>query len=465
MTPSPTAALERQLPHSPDAERATLGCMLMERSAIDAARTILVDGADEFFSEKHGELYGFIVKLADVGKPLDGVVIKDELIKAGRFDALGGYEFLASLVNAVPSALRVNYYAEIVHQKHVGRQAVVAAHRVLEEAFDDTCNAGEMIEVFDREARQLGARLGGETCSPLAADAEAMLAELNRRDGLKAPGLPTPFWELDSITCGLQIGEFTIVAARPSVGKSALLLHCAEHLALDRGCPVIVYSLEMSRESLTQRLLCSRAGVDSGRVRHRNLTETDLAYLGRAESDLRKGAPLLVDVARGASIDQLCARARVAVRKYKAKAVFVDYLQLVRGSPDSRKQTRDIQIGTVTAGLADLRGLGVTVVAASQLNRAPMRDGVKGRPPRLDDLRESGNIEQDADVVYLLHPLGDDETDERVQVHVAKQRNGPTGYATLRFHKATTRFLDMGQRPPESDYEPVAVTGQQGMEF
>jgi replicative DNA helicase len=420
--------------------------MLQEPSAISEAITLLKDtGSALFWLEKHQQLYDLIVKLWGANKPMDGVVIKDELIRSGSFEELGGYDFLGSLVSSVPSALRVREYAQIVREKAMLRQLIGAAHRAMEAAFDDKLPAPEILDAAEREIfgvtekRVIG---GPQVLSELLED---VYRKIEKLDDSALTGEPTGFYELDDLTCGLQPGELIIVAGRPSMGKTALGLNIAEHLALseDPPRPVLFFSLEMSRQQVAQRILCSRARVDAHKLRRGKHDDQDLSRL-LAVADECQYKPLLVDDTSDLSILELRARARMEHRRHRLRAIFVDYLQLARApGAESRQQ----EVAEISRGLKALaKELDVPVVAMAQLNRKP--EDRKSNVPRMSDLRESGAIEQDADLVALLHResqsrLGEDpgsSDDPRAQLIVAKQRNGPVGTIELHFNRQWTRF-------------------------
>lgn len=420
--------------------------MLQDGAVISEAITALKDtGPRLFWLEKHQQLYDLILSLWDVNKPIDGVVIKDELIRSGRFDELGGYDFLASLVGSVPSALRVTHYAQIVREKAILRQLIGATHRTMEAAFDDKLPTPEILDAAEREIFEVTEKrvTGGPQPLPeLVAEAFERIQDL---DGKPLTGEPTGFFELDHLTCGLQPAELIIIAGRPSMGKTALGLNMAEHIALSEAPPrpVLFFSLEMSRQQVAQRILCGRAKVDSQRLRHGRLSQEELRRL-QAAADECQGKPLLVDDTSTLSILELRARARMEYRRHRIRAVFVDYLQLVRAP---RTESRQQEVAEISRGLKALaKELNLPVVAMAQLNRKP--EDRRSTVPRMSDLRESGALEQDADLVALLHresqsKLGEDpdtEHDPKAELIIAKQRNGPVGTVRLHFNRQWTRF-------------------------
>ena len=466
---SPGRARERALPHAPDAERALLGSMLLEQTAIGEAITILKDaGSSAFFFPKHQKLYDHIVELYDENKAIDGVVIKDELDRRGLFDELGGYDFLADLVNAVPSALRVRHYAEIVREKHLLRELIGATHRVMDTAYEDGRPPAEILDYAEQEVFGVTERRVSSSPETLLEQIDALFKKIE--DKQPHTGEETGFFELDDLLCGLQPSELIIVAGRPSMGKTALGLNMAENLALTQGKPTLFFSLEMSRQQVAQRILCSRARVNSHRLRRGRVTDQDLERLKDAADEI-SGRPLFVDDSSSLSILELRARARMAYRKHSVKAIFVDYLQLMHARG---WETRQAEVAEISRGLKALaKELNVPIVAMAQLNRNP--EDRTGNRPRMSDLRESGAIEQDADVVMLLHRESYYKTNRAVddalqggvgggpqaaqtpedttaELIIAKQRNGPVGTIKLHFSKQWTRF---DNHKPGQEYETV----------
>ncbi len=419
--------------------------MLQEHAAIGEAVSVLQDcGPSAFFFDRHQRLYDHIVALYDEARPIDGVVIKDELVRRGQFESLGGYEFLAELLSAVPSALRVRDYARIVREKFVLRALIRATHRVMEIAFDEKSPTQAILDEAEREIFEVTEKrvAGGPTALPDLVREEFARIE-QRGDEDVVTGEPSGYDALDEMTCGLQRSELIIVAGRPSMGKTALGLNMAEHMALNAGRPVLFFSLEMSRQQVAQRILCSRARVDSHRLRRGRISDRELDQLKTAADEI-SGKPLFVDDSGSLTILELRARARMAYRKLGVRAIFVDYLQLAR-SPGS--ESRQNEVADISRGLKALaKELEIPVIAMAQLNRNP--EDRSGNRPRMSDLRESGAIEQDADVIMLLHreayykPANElsEEEAAQAQLIIAKQRNGPVGDVDLHFNHSLTRF-------------------------
>lgn len=421
--------------------------MLQAKEAIGDGITVLQDaGAEAFFRESHQQLYDLFRELYDRNAPIDAIIIKDELARRGLFESVGGYEYLARLINAVPHALRANHYARLVRDKFLLRSLIRAAYQVMDAAFDPKLTPQEALDYAERMVFAVTERRVQAAAQALPdLVREALLLIKDREDGALT-GVPTGYYELDELTCGLQAGELIIVAGRPSMGKTAFGLNIAEHVAISERRPVIFFSLEMNKQQVAQRVLCSRARVDAHRLRRGRHSREDLARLESAHGEIT-GSPLLVDDASSLSILELHARARTAKRKFGIEAVFVDYLQLMR-APGIKE--RHLEVGAVSQGLKRLaKDLNVPVVAMAQLNRQVEGAHRRGNRPRMSDLRESGAIEQDADVVMLLHresyyrtpDAAAEAGDENVaDVIIAKQRNGPTDTIKLHFNRQFTRF-------------------------
>ncbi len=432
--------------------------MLLTKEAIGEAIVELADAsAEAFFLEKHQRLFEVMVAIYDVDRPIDGILIKDELERRGIFESLGGYDFLAGLSAAVPHALRARHYAQLVREKHLLRQLIGATHRVMEIAYDD---ADPAEQILDRAETELFAVTQRRVTTGLQALPD-LIRETFERIELHADGaltgMSTGFLEMDELTCGLQPAELIIVAGRPSMGKTAFGLNLAEHMAVTEKMPVLFFSLEMSRQQVAQRILCSRARVNAHRLRRGRHSQADIGRLQDTADELT-GAPLLVDDSSSLTVMELRARARMAYRKHQIRAVFVDYLQLMR-APGT--ESRHLEVGAISAGLKSLaKELEIPVIAMAQLNRQVEGSQRRGNRPRMSDLRESGAIEQDADVIMLLHresyyqtPSDDPEVgqDNAAEVIVAKQRNGPTDTIKLHFNKQYTRF---DNHAPAGDFEP-----------
>jgi len=439
----------RNMPESLAAEAAVLGSMIIDPECIGEVVEFLEMSA--FYRVEHQMIFDSLVSLYEKsrGGVIDGVLLRDELEKRKWLEEVGGVEYLTKLAESVPSSANVMYYAGIVKDKMLLRELIAATSEILDEAYDQ---AGETKEKLDEAERKIFA----VTDKNITGNAEAikdLVARsyelIEKRDGSHVTGIATGYYELDELTCGLQNGEMIIVAGRPSMGKTSLALNMAEYIGLVEKMPVAVFSLEMGRQQLAERFLCSVGEVDSQKVRRGLLGEEHYSRLVEA-CGLLSEAPIYVDDTSTLTPLELRAKSRRLKSLYGIRCVIVDYLQLMHlGS--GRVESRQQEITTISRYLKALaRELSVPVVVLSQLNRSP--EGREGHKPRMSDLRESGSIEQDADVVMLLHRedyyhRGDKEyePDNTADIIIAKQRNGPTGNVGLVFREKFTRFENAAQ--------------------
>jgi replicative DNA helicase len=457
-----TQTVPEVFPHDFNAEAALIGCMMSGHDAIGTAMERLpAECNDWFYDPRHAVMFRLLCDLFDKGLPVDGVVVKNELGRRKQLEAAGGMAYIVDLAGAAAYWGHPDSYAKIVYDKAMLRRLIVAADQIKATAN----NAGDPVaDILDDAERRLFAvteqRVAGQGSTIADVAAEAFAAIEDRKAG-ELRGLPTGLMELDDLTQGLQAGDLVIVAARPSTGKTSLALNVAEFLAVDEGKPVAFFSMEMSRTDLAERILSARGKVDSNLLRSGRLGAQQIDALRSALGEL-KAAPLFIDDAAGMTVLELRAKARRLRAQQNVAAIFVDYLQLMRvgGKVESRQQ----EVSTISRGLKGLaRELGIPVVVLAQLNRAV--EGRDGHRPRLSDLRESGSIEQDADVVMLLHRpsmYGEAGQENVAEVIIAKHRNGPTGTVRLHFHPGTTRFSNlytmaaMGQEEVQSPYESDA---------
>jgi replicative DNA helicase len=436
-------------PHNLEAERAVLGGILRDNFALTEVLRQL-HRPDLFYVAGHQKIFQVILEMFESSKPIDAVTLAEELARKAWLTDVGGHEALVEILEETLTAANVTYYARIVHDKAMLRQLIDAGTEILRDVYDGTAPAEELLaEAEKRIFAILQDRLIGD-----AIDIKTLLKRvfdrISARHGGDASGImgvPSGFADLDELTIGWQNSELIILAARPSIGKTALALNMAEHAAVDYHLPTLIFSLEMSQEELAERLLCSRARVNSHLLRKGRLGSEGMHKLIETSGDLDR-APLYIDDTPGRTILQIAATARRLMLRAGLRLIIIDYLQLIE--PDDRAVSRQEQISTISRRLKNLaRELKVPVIALSQLNRAP--EAREGHRPRMSDLRESGSIEQDADVVTLLHR--DDAYDSEknpgvAEVIVAKQRNGPVGEVKLSFLREFTRFENCHIEPP-----------------
>ncbi|AQT67332.1 Replicative DNA helicase [Anaerohalosphaera lusitana] len=430
----------KRMPESLEAEAAVLGSMVIDSACI--GQVVQTVTAENFYHPQHQPIYEALAALYERGGQIDLVLLRDELKKKNKLEEIGGVDYLVKVAESVPSAANFEYYAEIVHEKALLRQLIHASKEIMDKAFEE----GEVAEklnyaekrVFEvTEKRMTGAALPMKN---LLAEAFELI---EAREGQRITGLPTGYWELDDLLCGMQHGEMSIIAARPSMGKTSFAMNVAEHIAADNNTPLVMFSLEMGKHQLVERMLCGRARVDAQKVRRGTLSTEETAILTETASELFE-APIFIDDTPGLTPLEMLGKCRRLKAQHDIQAVFIDYLQLM--SLGGRVESRQQEVSTISRQLKSLaRELDVPVVVLSQLNRAA--EGRDGHRPRMSDLRDSGSIEQDADVIMLLHRedyyhRGDPEWEENntAEIIVAKQRNGPTDTVKLTFNGQYTRF-------------------------
>ncbi len=453
--PTPKAALpdvtrvERLPPHSPEAEQGVLGCiMLSPNDCLGESIEKLKAGAEVFYDLRHQTIFSALLEMYDSREAIDVITLQQRLKNKQLLDEVGGLAYLASLPDMVPSAANLGYYLDIVQEKFLLRKMIRTCTEVVTRVYDYEGEVDALMDEVERDILRISeSRVQSHTVTikELVKKAINTIEDFHQRQGMLT-GLGTGFTDLDKMTTGLHGGEMIVIAARPSVGKTSLAMNIAEHVSIDQRLPVGVFSLEMTSESLVLRMLCSRSRVNLRNVRDGFLAERDFPKLTGAAGKLAN-APLFIDDSSSLSILQLRAKARRMYQQYGVKLFIVDYLQLLH-STARRAENRQQEIADISSGIKALaKELSVPVVVLSQLNRELERE--KNRKPRLSDLRESGAIEQDADVVGLLYkPSSDDDEsggdaqEDAVPVNllIAKQRNGPTGDVNLTFLKSYTRF-------------------------
>jgi replicative DNA helicase len=451
-TPSARDAYrERRPPWSEDAEQAVLSAMLIDQDAILRASEYVDDTM--FYREGHRRIFRGMVAISERGDVVDPLTLSDELQRRGELDASGGKDYIGFLVDAVPTSANVEYHAKIVREKALLRRLIEASTDIVAEAFDARQTAGELLDHAESRIFEISQQRGREGFTRIK---ELLWPTMERiealqRGGRSITGVPSGFNDLDDLTSGFQPSDLVVVAARPSMGKTAFILNIAQHAAIEHNIPVALFSLEMSKESLVQRMLTGEARVDAQKLRKGMLRDDDFPRLARAAGILAQ-APIFIDDSPGITLLEM----RSAARRLRADAnvglVVVDYLQLIQSASEAENRTQEIsQISRSLKALA--KELSVPVVALSQLSRATEQRTDKR--PQLSDLRESGAIEQDADLVMFIYrqEMYEGPTDKdgnslegRAEVIVGKQRNGPTGIVNLFFHKAYTRFENYSAR-------------------
>ena len=447
---SSTASLDRLPPHDLQMEMGVLGCCLLDPNQClgECVEKLKDDGKLAFYDLRHQTIYEMLTEMYNARVPIDLITLQQKLKDLQILDQVGGISYLSQIQDVVPSSANLAYYLGIVREKFLLRKLIQTCSGVVSRIFDFEGDVEQLLDEVEKDILHVNeSREQNETkdVKKLVNDALVTIEHFFNRKG-ELSGVSTGFADLDKMTDGLHGGEMVIVAARPSMGKTSLAMNIAEHVALELNLPVGVFSLEMSAASLVLRMLCSLARVNMRSIRDGFMTEADFPKLMSASGRLA-AAKLLIDDTAGLSILQLRARARRMYQQHGIKLFVIDYLQLLNSTARRAQENRQQEIADISSGIKALaKELNVPVIVLSQLNRELEKD--KSRTPRLSDLRESGSIEQDADLVGLLYkPDAGDEDDapdesEGVAVNflIAKQRNGPTGDVNLTFLKPFTRF-------------------------
>ncbi len=427
-------------PHSIEAEMCLIASMMLDKDMV--GQVVQIVDRDAFFQADHQIIFDVLIKLYEQNRPIDAVIVREELVKRHLLEEVGGTQYLAAILSQVPSSAHGAHYAGIVREKSLLRQLIAASNDILRDAYAPHEQADIVLDKAEKRIFEIAMKkVGGQ----LVAMEDVLHEVFEMIENRGQRGLETGFFELDDMMNGLQNGEMIIVAARPSMGKTAFAMNVIEHVAADGILPCAVFSLEMSKQQLAQRMLCSRGMIDAHKLRKGMLQAHEYAHLANVVGELAK-APIWVDDSPGLTPLDLRAKARRLKLQHDVKCIMIDYMQLMDNpGPESRQQ----QISEISRGIkAVARELNVPVIALSQLNRAT--EGRDGHRPRMSDLRESGSIEQDADVVMLLHREDyyrmsepDFSPDNIAEVIIAKQRNGPTGTVKLTFLNKTTRFENL----------------------
>lgn len=444
-------AEDRIPPQDLIAEQSVIGSMLMDKNAIMKVVELL--HADSFYRDAHRYIYEVILDLFDRGEPIDLITVTDGLRKTGKLDMIGGSVYVADLLNSVPTAANVEYYARIVEEKAVLRRLIEAGTKIVGDAFDRKDDVNQILDEAEKSVFDIALKRVREGFFRIDSVIKGVLDKLDslydKKEGIT--GLPTGYPDLDHMTGGFQASDLIIIAARPSVGKTALALNIALNMAIKHKIPIAMFSLEMSKESLAQRMLCSEAEVNAQKLKTASLSDTGWKKLTRALGRLSE-APVFIDDSASLTATEIRAKARRLKIERGLGMVIVDYMQLMRGR--ARVENRVQEISEIARSLKTLaRELEVPVIAISQLSRAVEQR--TDRIPRLSDLRESGEIEQTADLVMFIHrddyynPQSD--RGNIAEIIIAKQRNGPVGTIELVFRKEIAKFASK-----ESRYEPVA---------
>jgi len=441
--------LDRLPPHSIEAEQGVLACVLLSpQDCMGECIEKFKPGGEVFYDLRHRTIYEALAEMYDGKQAIEVITLQQWLKDRKQLEAVGGLEYLAPLPDRVPSAANLKYYQDIVWDKYILRQMIRTCTEVVGQIYESEGEVDALVDEVETKILRISEEKEASKVTSISIKdhvhaAIQKIEEYHTNQGMLS-GLSTGFPDLDKMTTGLHGGEMIVIAARPSMGKTSLAMNVAESVALDQRLPVGVFSLEMTAESLVLRMLCSRSKVNLRKIRDGFFTERDFPKLTGAAGKMA-AAPLFIDDSPSLSILQLRAKARRMWQQHGIKLFVIDYLQLLH-STARRAENRQQEIADISSGVKALaKELKVPVIVLSQLNRELEKD--KNRKPRLSDLRESGAIEQDADLVALLYkPSGDEDEDAPeqdgvpVNLLIAKQRNGPTGDVHLTFLKPYTRF-------------------------
>jgi replicative DNA helicase len=431
-------------PHSLEAEESVLGALLMDKDAIVTVAPILQ--ADHFYETKHQKIYAAILMLYEEREPIDLVTVAEALKKNKALKKIGGKAYLTELLEKVPTAAHAEHYAKIVRDHAIKRELISSASRLVAMSFDEAVETRQILDFAEQQIFSLSQRHLARNFIPIK---DALTESFDRLDELQKStsglrGVPTGFTDLDNTLAGMQMSNLLILAGRPGLGKTALALNIAQFAAVKEKLPVGFFSLEMSKEELVDRLLVSQAEIDAWRLKTGRLDNEDFSRLSDAMGELAE-APLFIDDSPGISVMEMRTKARRLQVEQGLKLLIVDYLQLAM--PSRRWESRVQEVSEISQNLKNLaRELKIPVLALSQLSRAVEARGTK--VPQLADLRESGAIEQDADVVMFLY-REDEEDLENVTLSVAKHRNGPLRTLKLRFRGERIKFYPMEEKRKE----------------
>ena len=435
---------ERIPPQNVEAEESVLGALLIDKDAMYKVAGILTP--ELFYNDANGEIFAAILALYERREPADLVTVPEELKKRKKFEEIGGLSYLSNLVSRVPTSAHVEYHANIIRETATKRRLIAASAGINESVFEDGSLAHDLLDRAERTLYSISQAHIKNYFVPVSSVLEVSfdrLDELHKNPG-RLRGVTTGLKTLDDKLSGLQDSNLIILAARPSVGKTSLALNIAQYAAAEKKIPVGIFSLETSREQLVDRMLSAQADVDGWRITTGRLEEDDFRKIGEAMGELAE-APIYIDDTAGISVMEMRTKARRLQMEHQVKLFIVDYLQLVRGF---NRENRVQEVSEISQSLKNLaRELKVPVLALSQLSRAIESRGEKR--PQLSDLRESGSIEQDADVVMFLY-REDEENRNDIKLLISKHRNGPTGEVSLYFKGERTKFFESEKFQTES---------------
>jgi replicative DNA helicase len=440
---SDNLSIDRIPPQNIEAERSTLGSMLLEKDAIYKGAEVL--RPEDFYREAHRVIFEVLIHLANKGEPADIITVSEELKQRNMLDKIGGVPYLTTLANSVPTAANIEHYAKIVEEKSILRALITSASNIVAQGYAGAEDITVLLDDAEKQIFQISQKRnvkGFVSLKNILIETFERIEKIYESKG-GVTGLSTGFRDLDRMTAGLQNSDLIILAARPSMGKTTFALNIARNAAVDMKIPVVVFSLEMSREQLALKLLCSEAGVDNQRIRTGTLMDNDWPRLSYALGRLSE-SNIFIDDTPGLTALEVRSRARRIKAEHGLGLIVIDYLQLMQSR--GRSENRQQEVSDISRSLKSLaRELGVPVISLSQLSRAVEQRTDKR--PYLADLRESGSLEQDADIVAFLYrdDYYNPESDKKniTELLIAKQRNGPVGTVELFFNKETGKFIGL----------------------
>lgn len=442
-------------PQNIEAEQSVLGGMLIENKAINRVMEVLSE--DDFYREAHRKIYNAIINLSERDEPADLITLTNELRRMNQLESVGGASYIASLIDSVPTAANIEYYAKIVKEKSILRKLIQTSTDIITQCYEEQGDVEDFLDEAERAIFEISEKRVQPSFYPIREIVKSSFKTIERLYEKKelVTGVPSGFKELDQKTAGFQPSDLIIVAGRPSMGKTAFCLNLAQYAAIEKRIPVAIFSLEMSKEQLVIRMLCSEAMVDGTRLRTGFLHESDWPRLTLAAGNL-SDAPIFIDDTPALSILELRAKARRLNADHGLGMVIIDYLQLMRGR--GKAESRQQEISEISRSLKALaKELNIPVIAVSQLSRKT--EERTGNRPQLSDLRESGAIEQDADLILFLYRdevynrSEDNPNRGKAEVIIGKQRNGPIGKIELAYLDKFTTFKDLYRGDSELSYE------------
>ena len=442
-------------PQHLEAEQSVLGGMLIENEAIPKVMEIL--GPDDFYREAHRKIYDSLIDISERNEPVDLITLTNELRKKEHLDAIGGASYITTLIDSVVTAANIEYYARIIKEKAVLRKLIETSTNIITESYEDRGDVESLLDQAEQAIFQISENRVRPSFYPIREIVKSSFKTIERLFEKKelVTGVPSGFKDLDQRTAGFQPSDLIIVAGRPSMGKTAFCLNVAQYAAIEKKIPVAIFSLEMSKEQLVIRMLCSEAQVEGHRLRTGFLTESDWPRLTLAAGNL-SDAPIYIDDTAALTVLETRAKARRLNAEYGLGLIIIDYLQLMKGR--SRVESRQQEISEISRSLKALsKELNVPVIAVSQLSRKT--EERQGMRPQLADLRESGAIEQDADLILFIYRdevynrAEDNPNRGKAEVVIGKQRNGPIGKIDLAYFDKFTTFKDIYKGESEESYE------------